>query len=75
MNLVLMVLNMDAPPDPVKCVFMGGGGVGVVANPVIGDDGSVLAVDLVNGGFGYKYPPIVEVRDDSGIWCSYSRSC
>ena len=60
-------LNMNSIPDPPKVVFMGGGGVGAVANPVIGDDGAVLAVHMVNGGFGYKYPPIVEVRDDSGI--------
>ena len=60
-------LDMQGTPDPPRVVFLGGGGVGVVGNPVIGDDGSVLAIDLVNGGFGYKYPPIVEVRDDSGI--------
>jgi len=60
-------LDMFSVPDPPKVVFLGGGGVGVVANPVIGDDGAVLAVDLVNGGFGYKYPPLAEIRDDSGI--------
>ena len=60
-------LDMNATPDPPKVVFLGGGGVGAVANPIIGDDGAVLAVDLVNGGFGYKYPPITEIRDDSGI--------
>ena len=60
-------LNMTSIPDPPKVVFMGGGGVGAVANPVIGDDGAVLAVHMVNGGFGYKYPPIVQIQDDSGI--------
>ena len=60
-------LNMNATPEPTKVVFMGGGGIGAVANPVIGDDGAVLAVDLVNGGFGYKYAPLVDIRDDSGI--------
>ena len=60
-------LNMNAKPDPPKVVFMGGGGVGAAANPIIGDDGAVLAIDLVNGGFGYKYPPIVRIQDDSGI--------
>ena len=60
-------LNMNATPEETKVIFMGGGGVGAVANPVIGDDGAVLAVDLVNGGFGYKYPPVVEIQDDTGI--------
>ena len=60
-------LDMNAEPEPTKVVFMGGGGVGAVANPVVGDDGALLAIDLVNGGFGYKYPPLVEIRDDSGI--------
>ena len=60
-------LNMNASPDPTKVVFLGGGGVGAIANPVIGDDGAVMAIDLVNGGFGFKYPPITEIRDDSGI--------
>ena len=60
-------LDMHATPEPPNVVFMGGGGVGAVANPIIGDDGAVLGVDLVNGGFGYKYPPIVHIQDDSGI--------
>ena len=60
-------LNMNAIPEETKVIFMGGGGVGAVANPVIGDDGAVLAVDLVNGGFGYKYAPVVEIQDDTGI--------
>ena len=47
--------------------FYGGGGVGVVGNPVIGTDGAVLAVDLVHGGFGYQYPPIVEVKNSCDI--------
>ena len=52
---------------PAEVFFYGGGGVGVQGNPIIGSDGSVLAVDLVAGGFGYQYPPIVEVKDSCGI--------
>jgi len=52
---------------PAEALFYGGGGVGVVGNPIIGSDGAVLAVDLVSGGFGYQYPPIVEVKDSCGI--------
>ena len=45
----------------------GGGGLGVLANPIIGKDGSVLAVDMVQGGFGYKYTPSAKVKDPCGI--------
>ena len=60
-------LELESSPEPAKITFMGGGGVGVRANPVIGRDGAVLAVDLESGGFGYHYPPLAEVRDDSNI--------
>ena len=52
-------------PNPCKPTvhFYGGGGVGVAANPITGTDGAVLAVDVVRGGFGYKYPPQVDVKD------------
>ena len=46
---------------------MGGGGIGVVGNPVISPSGQVMALHLVNGGFGYQYPPIVHIHDESGI--------
>jgi hypothetical protein len=43
----------------------GGGGTGAVANPVFGSDGSLLAVDVIRGGFGYQYPPIVKIIDEN----------
>ena len=52
---------------PAVARFMGGGGVGVSGNPVIGKDGAVLAVDLVSGGYGYQYPPIVDIKDNCGL--------
>ena len=45
----------------------GGGGVGAFANPVIGEDGGLLTLDIVAPGFGYQYPPKVEVKDQCGI--------
>ena len=60
-------LKLESTPEDARIVFMGGNGVGVRANPIIGRDGAVLAVDLVSGGFGYEYPPLAEVRDDSTI--------
>ncbi len=53
--------------DSVRVNFYGGGGVGVQGNPVIGSDGSLLDVDLIHGGFGYQYPPIVDIEDDKGV--------
>ena len=47
--------------------FFGGGGIGAKGNPVIGSDGSLLAIDLESGGFGYKYAPYVKVDDDLDI--------
>ncbi len=47
--------------------FSGGGGIGAKGNPIIGNDGSLLAVDLIDGGWGYQYAPITEVFDEYGI--------
>ena len=44
--------------------FFGGGGVGATANPIIGTVGSLLAVDIISGGYGYRFPPKVEAIDD-----------
>ena len=61
-------LQIESPCDPTsKAHFYGGGGVGVVGNPIIGKDGAILAIDIVEGGFGYQYPPVVEVKNGCGI--------
>ena len=51
--------------NPPRIVITGGSGLGAVANPIIGRDGSILAVDLERGGFGYKSVPQVRVIDES----------
>ena len=51
--------------NPPRIVITGGSGLGAVANPIIGRDGSILAVDLERGGFGYKSAPQVRVIDES----------
>ena len=38
-------------------------GVGAQGNAVIGRDGSILDVNVVRGGFGYKCPPHVTIFD------------
>ena len=54
--------------DSSKCrtrvELQGGGGIGAVATPIIGKDGSIIHVRVVHGGFGYKYPPQVRIVDD-----------
>ena len=40
-----------------------GGGVGAVGSPIFGRDGSLLAIRVVSGGFGYKYPPKAKLVD------------
>ena len=54
-----------------KIKIFGGKGVGGVANAIIGlanadrgVTGSLLGVDLVNGGGGYTTPPFVEIVDE-----------
>ena len=48
---------------PPTIQILGGGGVGAAANPVIGTDGSLLAIDLVHGGYGYQYAPQININD------------
>ena len=48
-------------------VYSGGGGVGAAGNPVVGTDGSLLAVDMIAGGYGYEIPPHARAVDDRQI--------
>lgn len=54
-----------------KIKIFGGKGIGAVANGIInlanadrGVTGSLLGIDLVNGGGGYTTPPFVEIIDE-----------
>ena len=53
--------------DNPEIIFLGGGGVGAAANLIVGEDGAILGVDMVSGGFGYQYPPLVRIKDPTGI--------
>ena len=56
-------LTGPQPCGPPKLKFFGGGGVGAEANPVIDENGEIIAVDIISGGFGYESPPSVQVID------------
>ena len=60
-------VQMSAPCGKAEVIFSGGGGIGAKANAVIGKDGGVIAVHMVAGGFGYKTPPHVEIKDPCNI--------
>jgi hypothetical protein len=48
---------------PPSIQIFGGGGIGAAGNPIVGNDGAILAVDIIRGGNGYQYPPLVSARD------------
>ena len=54
-------------PGTPRVYINGGGGVGAAANAVIGNDGSLLAVDVVDGGYGYRYEPQIDIVDLEGL--------
>ena len=58
-------VNNKEKVGPPNISLKGGGGIGAVGNPIIGQDGSILAVDVVRTGHGYAFPPIVTAHDDS----------
>ena len=49
-------------PEKTIVVVEGGGGVGCVAKPIF-DDGALLHIRVVHGGFGYRFPPNVRIID------------
>jgi hypothetical protein len=67
--------STDAPPcntsqlpcGPPTISITGGGGSGVLANPIISATGSILGIDFVNGGSGYVSPPNINIVDSCGI--------
>ena len=57
-------VNQKVTIGPPNIVLKGGGGIGALGNPIVGADGSILAVDVVRTGHGYTFPPIVTAKDD-----------
>ena len=58
--------SCDSSPKPISSPtinIFGGSGVGAEGNPIIDPNGNIIAVDIVNGGFGYTRPPTIQVID------------
>jgi len=50
----------NAKPVPCgvpKVIVSGGSGIGAAGNPIVSRGGSIIAVDVVSGGYGYKSEP------------------
>jgi len=71
-SLVSTANSCGGPQTVVECGppiinFSGGGGVGALGNAIVGIDGAILAVDVIEGGFGYQYEPFVNAKDNCQI--------
>ena len=50
---------------PPKLSIFGGGGFGASAVPIVGSNGTIVAVQILNGGVGYIIPPSIRIKDKS----------
>ena len=60
-------INDEIPCGTPSIEIYGGGGIGAAANPVIGTDGAILAVDVVRGGNGYQFAPEAEAVENCNV--------
>jgi hypothetical protein len=51
---------------PPEVKFTGGGGTGATGNAIIGPNGEILGVDILDGGNGYTSSPTVTLESNSG---------
>lgn len=51
--------------NKTRIELQGGGGIGALASPIIGLDGSIIHCRVIDGGFGYQFPPQVRIIDDN----------
>ena len=56
-------VTRQLPCPPPTLTFFGGRGIGAAGNPVVDTQGRILAVDMVDGGVGYKSAPEIKVFD------------
>lgn len=58
------ILPVQCGPPTVS--IFGGGGTGASGNPIIGQNGEILGIDIVDRGIGYATKPIVSIQDPCG---------
>lgn len=51
---------------PPEVSIYGGGGTSAQAVPIVSTDGRIIAIEVLNGGFGYTSPPTVNIVDNTG---------
>ena len=51
--------------DRIRIELQGGGGIGALASPIIGRDGSIIHCRVIDGGFGYRNAPQVRIFDEN----------
>jgi len=56
-------VTRQLPCPPPTLNFFGGRGIGAAGNPIVDSQGRILAVDMVDGGVGYKSAPEIKVFD------------
>ena len=56
-------VTRQLPCPPPTLTFFGGRGIGAAGNPIVDSQGRILAVDMVDGGVGYKGAPEIKVFD------------
>ena len=56
-------VTRQLPCPPPTLNFFGGRGIGAAGNAIVDSQGRILAVDMVDGGVGYKGAPEIKVFD------------
>lgn len=65
------ILYTCIPPE----VEIYGDGIGAQAIAIVGDNGSILSIEIVNPGYGYSKPPSISIIDKSKYGTGAKAAC
>ncbi len=65
-DLIPVPIGTKFPYCIPPTVIISGSGINAQAYPIVGNDGSILSMQILNSGFGYAQPPTVSIIDNSG---------